>query len=148
MPDKAILCYICSWSHGSLHPCIFFGQWFSPWEFWWVLLVDIVVLPMELQTPSALSVLPLTPPLGTPCSVWWLAASICICICHALADPLRRHPYQAPTSKHFLTLAIVSRFGVCIWDGSLGGKVSGWPPLLSLLHSLSLYFLYTGAILG
>ena len=30
-----------------------------------VLLVDIVVLPMGLQTPSAPSVLPLTPPLGS-----------------------------------------------------------------------------------
>jgi hypothetical protein len=29
-------------------------------------LVDIVVLPMGLQTPSAPSVLPLTPPLGVP----------------------------------------------------------------------------------
>jgi hypothetical protein len=31
---------------------------------------------MELQTPSAPSVLSLTPPSGTPCSVHWLAASI------------------------------------------------------------------------
>ena len=38
-------------------------------------MVDIVVLPMGLQTPSAPSVLSLTPPLGTPCSVQWLTAS-------------------------------------------------------------------------
>jgi hypothetical protein len=35
-------------------------------------LVDIVVLPMVLQTPSASSVLSLNPPLESPCSVQWL----------------------------------------------------------------------------
>ena len=48
-------------------PCVLFGWWFSPWELWGVWLVDIVVLPMGLQTPSAPSVLPLTPPLGSLC---------------------------------------------------------------------------------
>ena len=41
-------------------PCVLFGSWFSPWELWYLWLVDIV-LPMGLQTPSAPSVLPLTP---------------------------------------------------------------------------------------
>ena len=58
-------------------PCVLFGWWFSPWELWKVWLVDIVVLPMGLQTPSASSVL--TPPLGFPCSVQWSAMSLCIC---------------------------------------------------------------------
>jgi hypothetical protein len=65
-------------------PCVLFGWWFSPWEhgggvgwgedwgFFFVCLFvcffDTVVLPMGLQTPSAPSVLSLTPPLGTPCS--------------------------------------------------------------------------------
>jgi hypothetical protein len=70
--------------------CVFFGLWFSPWELWVVWLVDGVVLPMGLQTPSAPSVLSLTLPLGTLCSVQWLAASMCICIGQALAEPLRR----------------------------------------------------------
>ena len=39
---------------------------------------------MELLTPSAPSVLPLTPPLGSPCSVQWLAVSILIYIGKAL----------------------------------------------------------------
>jgi hypothetical protein len=38
-------------------PWVLFGWWFSPWELWGFCLVDIVVLPMELQTPSAASVL-------------------------------------------------------------------------------------------
>jgi hypothetical protein len=32
-----------------------------------------------------------------------LAVSIHICISKALTEPLRRQPYQAPVSKHFLT---------------------------------------------
>jgi hypothetical protein len=32
----------------------------------------------------------LTPPFGSPCSVWWLTVSICLCICQDLAKPLRR----------------------------------------------------------
>ena len=36
-------------------------------------MVDIVLLPMGLQTPSAPSVLSQTPPLGTLCSVTWLS---------------------------------------------------------------------------
>ena len=105
-------------------------------ELW---LGDIVVLPMELQTPSAPSVLSLTPPLRILCSVPWLAASIHFCICQALPEPLRRQLYQAPVSKHFLASTIVSRVGDCIWNGSPGAAVSGSPFCQSLLHTL--YFL-------
>jgi len=47
---------------------VIFGWWFSSWDLCGVCLVDIVVHPMGLQTSSALSVLPLTPPLGSACS--------------------------------------------------------------------------------
>jgi hypothetical protein len=115
-------------------PCVLFSWWFSPWELSGVWLV-IIVLPMGLQTPSAPSVLYLISPSETLCSVQWLAASICLCICQALAEPLRRPLYQAPVSKHFLAFAIVSGFGDCIWDGSPGGAVSGWPFFQSLFHT-------------
>jgi hypothetical protein len=69
--------------------------------------------------------------LETTCSVQWLAASICLCICQALVEPLRRQLYQTPVSKHFPASTIVSRFGDSIWDRSSGGGVSGW--LLFLL---------------
>jgi hypothetical protein len=95
---------------------------------------------MPDKAPSAPSVLLLTPPLRFLCSVQWLAVSIHICIGQDLAELLRRQLYQAPVSKHFLASAMVSGFGVCMWDGSPGGAVSGWPFLQSLLHSLSLYF--------
>jgi len=59
MPDKAFLIYICSWSHGSLHVYSFVrGLGLGSYE--WVWLVDIFVLPMGLQTPSAPSVFLLT----------------------------------------------------------------------------------------
>jgi hypothetical protein len=54
-----------------------------------VWLVDFVVLPMGLQTPSVPSVLPRTPPFGFLGSVQWMTVSIYICIGQALADPLR-----------------------------------------------------------
>jgi hypothetical protein len=115
-------------------PCILFGWWFSPWELCVVQLVDIAVLPMGLQSSSAPSVLPLTFPLGSLDSVWLLAVTIWICISQVLAETLRRQPYQAPDSKHFLASAIVSGFDVCRWNGSLGGAVSGWPFLQTLFH--------------
>jgi hypothetical protein len=48
---------------------------------------------MGLQKPSAPLVPYPTLPLGTPCSVQWLAASICLCTCQALSEPLRRQLY-------------------------------------------------------
>ena len=99
------------------------------------------LLLMPDKAPSAPSVLPLTLPLGSLCSVQWLAVSLCICVDQGLAEPLRKQLYQAPVSKYFLASTILSGFGVCMWDGSTGGAVSDWPFLLSLLHSLSLYFL-------
>jgi hypothetical protein len=62
-------------------------------------LVEVVVLPMGLKTPSAPSVLPLNLSLGLLCSVQWLAVSICICIGQALAGPLREPLFQAPVRK-------------------------------------------------
>ena len=70
-----------------------FCWWLSPWVLWEVWFVHIVVLPIRLQTPSNPSVLPLTPPLGTLWSVWWLAVSISLCSCQALKEPLRRKSY-------------------------------------------------------
>jgi hypothetical protein len=63
LPDKAILCYICGWSHGSLHVYSLVGGLVtgSSGGVW---LVSIVVLPMGWRSPSAPSALSLTSPLG------------------------------------------------------------------------------------
>jgi hypothetical protein len=71
-----------------------------------------------------------------------LAAIIHLCIYQALAEPLRRHPYQASASKHFQASTIESEFGGYIWDGSPGGTVSGWLcPLSPYLFNIVLEFL-------
>jgi hypothetical protein len=58
--------YICSWSHGSLHVYSLVGG-LVPENFGGgVWLVDIVALPMGLQTPLVSSVLPLSLTLGSP----------------------------------------------------------------------------------
>jgi hypothetical protein len=62
--------------HMQLEPCVRLCWWLRPWELWGVWLVDIVVLPLGLQTPSTPLVPSLTPLLGTPHSVQWLAANI------------------------------------------------------------------------
>jgi hypothetical protein len=82
---------------------------------------------MGLQSPSAPWILSLAL-IGDPV--------LCLmddCISQALAGPLRRLLYQATVSKILLASAIVSGFGGCLWDGSPGGAVSGWPFLQSLL---------------
>jgi len=127
------------WLEPWFPPCVLGGWWLSPWEPWGVWWIDIV-LSMGLQTPSAPSVLSLTPPLGTLGSVQWLAVSIHICIFQTMEEPLRRQLYQAPVSKLFLASAIVTGFVMVLCDGSPGGAVPGWPLLQSLLHTLSLYF--------
>jgi len=82
-------------------PCILFGWWFSLWELWGCLVGWYCCSPYGVATPSAPPVHSLTPsPLGSGCSVVWLAVSILICISQALAEPLRRHPYQTPVDKH------------------------------------------------
>ena len=67
--------------------------------------------------------------------------SIHLCICQSLTEPFRTQAYQAHVSKHFPASEIAFWFGDCIWEGSPGGAVSGWPFPQSLLHTLSLYFL-------
>jgi hypothetical protein len=104
-------------------PCVLFGWWFSSWELWRIWLVDIV-LPMGFQTPSVLA---LTPPLGSLCSVQWLNASIRICICQALAKNLTRQSYigllSASTSWHTQEcLGFVSVYGM---DPYVGKSLDG-----------------------
>jgi len=111
---KDFFTFWCPTRHPLLHmqlkpwicPCVLFWWWLSPWELW---LIVVFVL-MGLESPSALSVLSLTPPMGTPFLVQWFAVSVCLYICQALAEPLRSHLYQAPVSMNFLTSAILSGF--------------------------------------
>jgi hypothetical protein len=116
MHDKAILCYMCSWSHVcSLDDGLVLGSF---WGTGWLILLFFLWGWNPLQLQSFLY-------WGTPCSVQWLAVSIHLCICKALAGSLRRQSHQAPFSMHFITSSILSGFGNCIWEESPGGTVSG-----------------------
>jgi hypothetical protein len=92
-----------------LAPCVLYGWCFRHWQHWGAgeqcSLVHIVP-PMELKAPSAPSGLSLAPPLRILCAVQWLVESIYLCICQALAKPLRRQLYQAPVSKYLLASTI------------------------------------------
>ena len=65
--EKAILCYICSWSHGPLHMYSLVGGLVLESSVVVVVGAGWLILlffSMGLQIPSAPSVFPLTPPLG------------------------------------------------------------------------------------
>ena len=129
MSEKAILCYIYSWSHGSLHVYSLVGG-LVPGSSGGIWLVDIV-RPMVLQFPSALSVLPLALPLESLGSVRWLVLSISIYTCQMLVESLRNS--HTGLLKQALLQQVLG-FGVCSWDGPLGGTASGWPFLQSLFQ--------------
>jgi len=134
MLDKAIIRYIGSWSHGSPHVySSVTGS--SSGSGWWILF-------FLLWGCKPLQLLPSSPKSSIGVPVLSLMVGIHIWINKALAQPLTRQPYQAPVSKRFLASAIVSGLlnSVCRWYGCVGGAVSGWPSLQSLLHSLSLHF--------
>ena len=95
-------------------------------------MVHMVAPPTKLQTPADPLVLSLIPAMGTLHSVKWLAVSIPLCICQALAEPLGRQQYQTPVSMHFLESTIESGFGNRIWYGPPGQEVSRWHFLQSL----------------
>ena len=139
MTYKAILCYICGWSHGSFHVYSLVGALVpgSSGE----LVSSYYCCCYGVTNPYSSLGSFSTSSIGDPDSVQWLAESIHFCNCQALAQPLRRQLYEVPFSKHLLASTTVSGFGDWIWDGSLCEAVSGWPLLLSLLQILSLYLL-------
>jgi hypothetical protein len=57
--------------------------------------VDTVAPHMGLQTPTPPSAPSLIPPSGSLCSVHWLAESIHLCLCQAMAKAFMTQPYQA-----------------------------------------------------
>jgi hypothetical protein len=72
-------------------------------------LVHIVVTPMGLKSLSTPWRCISSSPIGD--FVKWLTENIHLCVCQALAEPLRRQLYQAAINKHFLATTKVSGFG-------------------------------------
>lgn len=71
--DSGVLKKFLEWRmtvhHQFLNLCLKLEYLFGGLELWGVWLVDSVVIPMGLPTPSVPSVLSLAPPFGSPCSV-------------------------------------------------------------------------------
>jgi len=88
VPNKAILCYICSWSHRVVYANSLNGS-LIPGNPGWLVLMFL----WGLKAPRESSILSLTSPMGTLVSVQWLDTSIRLCICHALAEILRKQLY-------------------------------------------------------
>jgi len=103
-PNKGILCYICSWSSGSVHVQSL-GSGLVPGSSGLLALLFLCCCKL-LQ----LSILPLIAPKGVLFSVRGFAASIEPWIRHALDVSLRRdiYPYQHLLSSECLILAILT----------------------------------------
>ena len=83
--------------------CVLFNWWFSPWELWRIWLVDIVVLPMGLQTPSASSVLSQLLHCGPNAQFnGWLKAStsVLVRLWHSLSGDNHTRLLSVSTSGH------------------------------------------------
>ena len=103
-------------------------------------MVNNVVLPMELQTPSVPSVLSLTPPLGFPCSVQWLDMTL------HLSGSGRASQKTAITCSCQQALLGISN-AVWVWSLYMGWIlmwVSLWAdlPSVSAPHSIPVFPLY------
>jgi hypothetical protein len=107
LSGKAILCYLCIWSHGSLQVNFLVGG-IASGNTDWVVRPAYVVLPMGLQSPSAPLVLSPALPPDSLNSVGRLALSILICIGQLLPGPPKEPSHQVSVSKLLLTAATVS----------------------------------------
>ena len=132
MSNRATLCYICSWNHGSLHVYYLVGG---------LVPGSSGLLASSYCCSSYGTANPFSSVGHFSRSFIGDPVSIHFCICHALAKPLRRQLYQAPISHHLLTFTIVYRFFYYRWDGLPGRATFGWSFLQFLLHTLSLYLL-------
>ena len=99
MSEMSVFCYICSWSHGSLHVYSLIGGIVPGSSVGTG--VHIIVPPAGLQTSSAPWVLSVAPPLGTLCSLYWLAVS------HGYFDPPSKKDQNTYTLVFLLELHVV-----------------------------------------
>ena len=101
MSNKAILYHICGQSHGSLHVYPLVG---SPVPWSSGVSGQLTLLPHHLHGAQSRDLRSFSPfsssSIGNP-TLSRMAESISLSICQALAESLRREPYQAPVNKHF-----------------------------------------------
>jgi hypothetical protein len=101
-------------------------------------LVDIIVNPFSSFGPFSNS--STGDLIGDPVLSPIMDTSICLYICQALAEPLKRQLYQAPVSTHLLASTIVSGFVDCIWKGFYRwGRISMSFPSPSAPHFIPIF---------
>jgi hypothetical protein len=121
-------------------PHVLFGWWSSPWELWEALTgwhccsLHGAANPLSSFSPFSIS------SIGDPTFSLMVGCEHLPLYLSGFAELLRRHPYQAPVSKHFPASTTESRFGDGMWDAFAAGVVSVWPFLQSLLHTLVFLF--------
>ena len=125
MSEKAILCYIYSWSHGSLHVYSLVGG-LVPGRSWgsgWLILLFFDGVANHFSSFSPLSNSSTGDPIGD-----WLAARFRLCTCQVLAETLRRQDscirlLSACTSCHpQYRLHLVTVYGM---DPQVGQSLDG-----------------------
>jgi hypothetical protein len=135
MSYKAILCYTCNWSHGSLHVYSLVGG-LVPGRYG------------GLGSLYCCSSYGATNPFSTwvPSSSSSIGNSVLSTMdvyehpflyLSVLAQPLKIQLYQESKNKH-MSSTMLFESGDCIWDGTPGRAVFGWPFLQSLLHTFSM----------
>ena len=121
------------WLEPWVPPCVLFSWCFlglgNSGGSGWLILLFILWAANPFNTFSPLYYTSIGEPLLCPMS----AVSICLCICQALAEALKRQLYQTPVSNSgnnvnnvFLASAIVSEFCIYIWmNPQVGQSLEG-----------------------
>jgi len=140
MPNNAnaILCYICGWIHGSLHVYSLVGglvPWSSGASGGWYCSSYGVANPFNSFSPF----------FNSSPGVHMLSLMVSCKHFNLYQQGSGRASQETSISgscqQALLGINNSVEFSGCIWRGSPGRAVSGWPFLEFLLYCLSLYFL-------
>jgi hypothetical protein len=133
--DKAIFCYLCTRGHRAAHVCSLIGGLVSG-NAEGSVLVDTVVLPMRLPSPSVLSILPLTLPWRS------LIGSKYLHLFQSTAGKASQRTAMLGTYLQAQYAIINSVRNWCLLMGWTPSYVSHWMPFPSVSAPfLSLHFL-------
>jgi hypothetical protein len=124
MSNKAILCHICGWSHGSF--CVYSLVVQSPGALgglasWYCCSLHGAANPCSSFSPFSNS--SIRDPQAQSSGWLWASVSICQDLAETLRKAISGFHQQALPGIHN---TIDHRFGGRIWDGSPGWAVSGW----------------------
>jgi hypothetical protein len=140
MHDKAMLCYICSWSYGSIHVYSLIGGLVtgSSGVSGWLILLFILWVKNLFSSFSTFSNSSIGDPVLSP-MVGYKHLPLYF---SGSGRASQETALSGSCQEGLLDICnSVWIWCVCIWDVSPGGAVSGWPFLQSWFHDLSPYVL-------